>query len=45
MRRSDFRPEWGAPHLLSFVTDSEGGYLAVHADLAGVTMLIEELEF
>ncbi len=45
MRRSDFRPEWGEPHLLSFVTDSDGGYLAVHADLAGVTMLIDELEF
>jgi len=32
------------PHLLSFVTDASGGYLAVHADLAGFTMLIDELE-
>jgi hypothetical protein len=29
---------------LSFVTDTPGQYLAVHADLAGITMLIDELE-
>jgi len=29
---------------LSFVTDASGAYLAVHADLAGITMLISELE-
>lgn len=44
MKRSEYRPEWGDPHLLSFVTNSSGGYLAVHADLAGITMLIDELE-
>jgi hypothetical protein len=30
--------------LLSFVTNSSGDYLTVHADLAGITMLIDELE-
>jgi len=30
--------------LLSFVTDASGTSLAVHADLAGITMLIDELE-
>jgi hypothetical protein len=44
MKRSQYRPEWSEPHLLSFVTDSSGNYLAVHADLAGITMLIDELE-
>lgn len=37
-------PGWSEPHLLSFVTDASGGYLAVHADLVGITMLISELE-
>ena len=31
-------------HLLSFVTDETGQYLAVHADLEGVKLLIKELE-
>jgi hypothetical protein len=44
MKRSEYRPEWSDPHLLSFVTSASGGYLAVHADLAGITMLIDELE-
>lgn len=44
MRRGEFHPEWKAPHLLSFVTDASGSYVAIHADLAGVTMLIDELE-
>jgi hypothetical protein len=44
MRRSEYLPEWSQPHLLSFVTNKDGGYLAVHADLGGVTMLIDELE-
>jgi hypothetical protein len=44
MKRSESRPEWSDPHLLSFVTNTSGGYLAVHADLAGITMLIDELE-
>jgi hypothetical protein len=44
MRRGEFRPDWSEPHLLSFVTDASGAYLAVHADLAGNTMLIDELE-
>ena len=44
MKRSEFHPEWSEPHLLSFVTDTSGQYLAVHADLAGITMLIDELE-
>ena len=44
MRRSEFYPEWSDPHLLSFVTDESGDYLAVHVDLAGLTMLIDELE-
>jgi hypothetical protein len=44
MRRSKYHPEWGESHLLSFVTDKSGVYLAVHADLAGITMLIDELE-
>ncbi len=43
-KRPEFGPEWSIPHLLSFVTDSSGEYLAVHADLAGITMLIDELE-
>jgi hypothetical protein len=44
MRRAPYHPEWSEPHLLSFVTDASGQYLAIHADLAGVTMLIDELE-
>jgi hypothetical protein len=44
MKRSEYRPDWGEPHLLSFVTDEPGRYVAVHADLAGITMLIDELE-
>jgi hypothetical protein len=44
MRRAKYHPEWGEAHLLSFVTDSTGGYVAVHADLAGITMLIDVLE-
>ncbi|WP_428307327.1 hypothetical protein [Lacipirellula sp.] len=44
MRRSEYHPDWQQPHLLSFVTSEDGGYLAIHADLAGVTMLIDELE-
>jgi len=44
MRRREFHPDWSEPHLLSFVTDHTGAYLAVHADLAGITMLIDELE-
>lgn len=44
MKRSSFGPEWNKPHVLSFITNSSGGYLAVHADLAGLTMLIDELE-
>jgi hypothetical protein len=44
MKRSDYRPEWSDPHLLSFVADSSGKYLVVHADLPGITMLIDELE-
>ena len=31
-------------HLLSFVTDATGGYVAVHLDLRGVNILIEELQ-
>lgn len=37
-------PVPGRSHLLSFVTDHTGAYLAVHADLAGITLLIDELE-
>ena len=37
-------PEWDTPHLLSFVTDATGAYLAVHADLAGITILIDQLK-
>lgn len=44
MKRSKFGPEWSTPHLLSFVTNSSGSYLAVHADLAGITLLIDELK-
>jgi hypothetical protein len=44
MRRTAYHPEWEQPHLLSFVTDDSGSYVAVHADLAGITMLIDELE-
>lgn len=44
MRRAEYHPEWREPQLLSFVTDATGGYLAIHADLAGITMLIDELE-
>ena len=44
MKRSQYRPDWDERHLLSFVTSSSGSYLAVHADLAGITMLIDELE-
>jgi hypothetical protein len=42
MRRSEYHPEWSEPHLLSVV--SSGPYVAIHADLAGITMLIDELE-
>ena len=31
-------------HLLSFVTNVSGNYLAVHADLRGINLLIEELQ-
>jgi hypothetical protein len=31
-------------HLLSFVTDTSGQYVAIHADLRGITILIEELQ-
>jgi hypothetical protein len=31
-------------HLLSFVTDTSGGLVSIHADLRGVEYLIEELE-
>ena len=31
-------------HLLSFVTDETGQYLAIHVDLRGVNILIEELQ-
>jgi hypothetical protein len=44
MRRSQCRPDWSEPHLLSFVTDESGQYVAVHVDLPGITMLIDELE-
>jgi hypothetical protein len=44
MRRNQFHPDWNEPHLLSFVTDGAGESLVVHADLAGITMLIDELE-
>jgi hypothetical protein len=44
MKRSEYRPEWSDSHLLSFVTNSSGRYVAIHADLAGITMLIDELE-
>lgn len=44
MKRAENGPQWRNPHLLSFVTSTSGGYLAVHADLAGLTMLIDELE-
>jgi hypothetical protein len=44
MKRSDCGPEWSEPHLLSFVTDQSGTFLSIHADLAGITMLIDELE-
>ncbi|MEX2113924.1 MAG: Imm32 family immunity protein [Pirellulales bacterium] len=30
-------------HLLSFVTNTSGDYLAIHADLAGIDLLIREL--
>lgn len=33
-----------ADYLLSFVTNTGGGYLAIHADLKGITLLIDELE-
>ena len=32
------------PYLLSFVTDDAGKYLAIHADLNGVSALITALE-
>ena len=44
MKRAENGPQWHNPHLLSLVTSTSGGYLAVHADLAGITMLIDELE-
>ncbi len=44
MRRSQYRPDWSESHLLSVVTDKSGQYVAVHVDLAGITMLIDELE-
>jgi hypothetical protein len=31
-------------HLLSFVTDKTGSMVTVHADLAGVNFLIDELQ-
>lgn len=31
-------------HLLSVVTDTSGRYVAIHVDLRGVNMLIEELQ-
>ena len=31
-------------HLLSFVTDTTGQYLAIHTDLRGVNVLIDELQ-
>lgn len=42
MRRSQYGPEWKEPHLLSFV--AWGQCVAIHADLAGLTMLIDQLE-
>jgi hypothetical protein len=33
-----------ADYLLSFVTGEKGDYLSVHVDLAGVDLLIQELE-
>src|SRR5688572_26371047 len=44
MKRAEYGPEWSEPHLLSFVTNASGKFLTVHADLAGITMLIDELE-
>lgn len=44
MNRLEDAPHCRSPHLLSFVTSASGGYLAVHADLAGITKLIEQLE-
>ena len=44
MRRGQYHPEWSEPHLLSFVTDATGKNVVIHADLAGITMLIDELE-
>jgi hypothetical protein len=44
VKRFEHRPAWSDSHVLSFVTNSSGDYLAVHADLAGITMLIDELE-
>lgn len=44
MKRSEYRPEWSEPHVLSFVINESGGGLVIHADLAGITMLIDELE-
>jgi hypothetical protein len=31
-------------HLLSFITDDTGQYLAIHVDLRGVSILIDELQ-
>ncbi len=44
MKRSESAIPRNTPHVLSFVTNSEGDYLAVHADLAGINLLIQELE-
>ncbi|QDT04360.1 hypothetical protein K227x_27510 [Rubripirellula lacrimiformis] len=32
-----------ARHLLSFVTNSDGSMVSIHADLAGIDLLIHEL--
>jgi hypothetical protein len=45
MPHEEWEPEgWELPHLLSFVTNESGTYIAVHADLAGISCLIGELE-
>jgi hypothetical protein len=36
-------PDWTTPHLLSFVTNDSGDQVTIHADLAGISLLIEEL--
>jgi hypothetical protein len=32
------------PHLLSFVTDATGGFLSIHTDIGGISLLIAELQ-